>query len=81
MARAIAASLEIMRGTKKNPLCLPDSEDDLKEAAPNIASNSLHPGPLPLPLCPCGLALLLVLDEGVLLPAKTSHPADEEGLF
>ena len=52
MARAIAASLQVMQGTKKNPLCLPDSEDDLKESAPNTASNSLHPDLLPLPLCP-----------------------------
>ena len=57
----------------KNPMCLPDSEDDLKESAPNTASNSLHPDLLPLPLCPYELALLLVLDEGVLLLVKTSH--------
>ena len=62
-------------------MCLPDSEDDLKESAPNTASNSLHPDLLLLPLCLCGLALLPVLGEGVLLLVKTSHFSGEEGLF
>ena len=57
----------------KIPLCLLDSEDELKATAHSTASNSLHLDLLPLPLCLCELALLLVLDEGVLLLVKTSH--------
>ena len=52
MPRAIAASLQVMRGIKKTPLCLPDSEDGLKAAAHSIASNSLHLDPPHLPLDP-----------------------------
>ena len=52
MARAIAASLQVMRGIKKNPMCLPGSEGEFSTTAHSTASNSLHPDLLHLPLGP-----------------------------
>ena len=57
----------------KNPLCLPDSEDELKATAHSTASSSLHPDPLPLPLCLEEPVHIQVQDECALLLVKTSH--------
>ena len=73
MLRAIAASLQVMRGFQKTQRGLPGSEGEISTAARCSSSNSRHPDLPLLPAAPPTFSGTLHPETDVPLRLKTSH--------